>query len=67
MSRAALITGITGQDGVYFAEFLLQGIHSKIKKKGGDYWAHIRPAGNKELKLALVIKVENFSQGSKMA
>lgn len=40
MSKVALITGITGQDGSYLAEFLLEKgyeVHGVIRRSSVDY------------------------------
>jgi GDPmannose 4,6-dehydratase len=40
MSRTALITGITGQDGAYLARFLLQKGYRVVgaRRRGSDQW-----------------------------
>ena len=40
MNKTALITGITGQDGSYLAEFLLEkgyDVHGTIRRSSVDY------------------------------
>ena len=37
MAKKALITGITGQDGSYLAEFLLEKDYEKADKLGKNY------------------------------
>ena len=40
MAKIALITGVTGQDGSYLAEFLLEKgyeVHGMIRRNSSDY------------------------------
>ena len=38
MKKIALVTGITGQDGAYLAELLLDSIHQKSDSAIDDAW-----------------------------
>src|SRR5436190_19566184 len=48
MSRAALITGITGQDGAYLAKLLLEKdyqVHGLLPRRGSDMLWRLRELG----------------------
>lgn len=53
MSKVALITGITGQDGSYLAEFLLEKgyeVHGIVRRASISNTARIRMSGSDPMK-----------------